>query len=229
MAIAHGIAQPTSADAIRKFVATWNAEASDVAPESVALALRAASTMDEYHRNAQSIEIVWTGPSFQGCTLRRTDQVLLDLIQSAERSLMIITFAAYDIPHVARALQDAAGRNVDIIMILESSESSAGKLSFNALDALGAAVSKTARVYVWPLEKREKDEAGHHGCLHAKCAIADGKSALISSANLTGHTLNLNMELGLLIRGGDVPSSIADHFRRIIKSGALELARRNST
>ena len=40
--------------------------------------------MDEYHRSLQSIEIVWTGPSFHGCTLRRTDQVLLDLIQSAK-------------------------------------------------------------------------------------------------------------------------------------------------
>jgi len=192
-----------------------------MSPASLAWALRAASSMDEYHRRSQSIEIVWTGPSFQGCALRRTDQVLLDLVQGAHHSLTIVTFAAYDIPHIAQALKEAAKRRIEITMILESSDASAGKLSFVALDALGTMAAKIARIYVWPMDKREKDESGHYGCLHVKCAIADDSVALISSANLTGYALNLNMELGLLIRGGDIPPSIAGYLRQMIKSGVL--------
>lgn len=37
--------------------------------------------------------------------------------------------------------------------------------------------------------------------LHAKCAVADDTLALISSANLTGHALQLNIEAGVLLRG----------------------------
>ncbi|MFN8105307.1 MAG: phospholipase D-like domain-containing protein [Acidimicrobiia bacterium] len=41
--------------------------------------------------------------------------------------------------------------------------------------------------------------------LHAKCAVADDHTALVTSANLTGAGLEHNMELGLLVRGGGVP------------------------
>ena len=42
--------------------------------------------------------------------------------------------------------------------------------------------------------------------MHAKAAIADKRAALATSANLTGHALDLNMELGLIVRGGPVPA-----------------------
>ena len=48
-----------------------------------------------------------------------------------------------------------------------------------------------------------------HGSLHVKCAVADDAAALISSANLTEYAMNLNMELGLMVKGGDLPSSLA--------------------
>lgn len=221
VAIAKKITQPAAADAIGRLIEVWNRQTPQVNPNTFAWALRSASTMDEYHREAQSIEIVWTGPAFQGCELRRTDQVMLDLIHRAARSLFIVTFAAYDIPHIARALEQAAGRGVDIILIVESTEASAGKLKFDALHALGASAAKNARVYTWPLEKRAKDDAGNFGCLHVKCAVADENAALISSANLTGHALNLNMELGLLVRGGDIPRDLARHLCSMIKDGLL--------
>lgn len=219
--IAKTISQPDAGNAIKKLFDIWSADGPEIAPGNLAWALRAASGMDEYHRNQESVEIVWTGPSFYGSTLRRTDQVLLDLIQGAKASLIIVTFAAYDIPHIAKALHGAAQRKVDIIMILESSEASAGKLAFGALDALGATAGRFGQVYVWPLDKREKDDAGHYGSLHVKCAVADDSAALISSANLTGHALNLNMELGVLIRGGEIPHKIAGHMRAMMGAGIL--------
>ena len=40
----------------------------------------------------------------------------------------------------------------------------------------------------------------------AKIAFSDDDVALLSSANLTGHAMDSNMEAGLLIRGGRRPN-----------------------
>jgi phosphatidylserine/phosphatidylglycerophosphate/cardiolipin synthase-like enzyme len=71
---------------------------------------------------------------------------------------------------------------------------------------------------VWPQEKRPRDEAGRFGSLHAKCAIADEEWLLVSSANLTMYAMNLNMELGLMIRGGNLPRITNRHFNNLIAS-----------
>jgi PLD-like domain len=42
--------------------------------------------------------------------------------------------------------------------------------------------------------------------LHAKCAVIDSNLLFLSSANLTEFAFNLNMELGVLIKGGSLPA-----------------------
>jgi len=51
--------------------------------------------------------------------------------------------------------------------------------------------------------------------------VVDDEAVLISSANLTEHAMNLNMELGLLIRGGELSRSLAGHLRSLIQNGIL--------
>jgi phosphatidylserine/phosphatidylglycerophosphate/cardiolipin synthase-like enzyme len=60
-----------------------------------------------------------------------------------------------------------------------------------------------------------------HGSLHAKCAVADRRVLFVSSANLTEYALKLNMELGLLVRGGDLPGRAIGHLRRLVEEGVL--------
>jgi phosphatidylserine/phosphatidylglycerophosphate/cardiolipin synthase-like enzyme len=177
--------------------------------------------VDDHHRRGQSVELVWTGPAPRGSTLRRTDQVLLDLIRTAERTLHVVTFAAYRIPVVKEAMLAAARRGVDVTLIFESPEASAGKTAFAGLGALGNELRSLSEVYLWPLDKRPKDQAGKHGSLHAKCAVADEAALLVSSANLTEYALNLNMELGLLVRGGDLPGHVVGHLRRLVEEDVL--------
>ena len=90
------------------------------------------------------------------------------------------------------------------------------------MDALGAHVSAMAAVYVWPLAHRPLDDKGRHGSLHAKCAVADDAVLFISSANLTAYALSLNMELGVLVRGGGSPGRVAHHFTRLIEHGVIQ-------
>lgn len=213
-------AAPHYRERVSAFVAIWQAQAPTVPPATVALALQAAGTAVNRQRRAQTIELVWTGP-VSGQPLRRTAQVLQGVIDDAQRELLIVSFAVYDIPEIGAALLRAAQRGVAIRLVIESPQASAGKIAYDGLAAFGTQVAAHAEVYRWPLEQRPRDDEGRHGSLHAKCAVADRTLLLISSANLTHYALNLNMELGLLIRGGPQPREVDQHFRALIDSGAL--------
>ena len=84
---------------------------------------------------------------------------------------------------------------------------------------MGKEIRRTARIFIWPLEMRPRTEDGKHGSLHAKVAVADGGTLLISSANLTEYAMSLNMELGLLVRGGALPGQVAAHLTQLIEKG----------
>ncbi len=216
------VAQPAYRAAVERFLAGWAACDTTALPIAAAMALRTAAAGVSMQRDERSTELVWTGPNPATLPLRRTDQALLEVIDAAHTSLTIVTFAAYKVPAIAEALIRAARRGVHIRIIIESAQASEGKLAYEAIDALGPAVSRRAVVYVWPLDKRPVDTQGRHGALHAKCAVADEAILFVSSANLTAYALTLNMELGLLIRGGPAPGAVADHFTRLIGHGVLE-------
>ncbi len=222
------LAAPQYREQVGAFVAAWQAQAPTVPPAAVALALQAAATTLSRERRAQTIELVWTGPT-SSQPLRRTAQVLQSVIDEARRELLIVSFAVYDIPEIGAALLRAAQRGVVIRLVIESPQASAGKVAYDGLAAFGPQVAAHAEVYRWPLEQRPRDDEGRHGSLHAKCAVADRELLLISSANLTHYALSLNMELGLLVRGGPQPREVDRHFRALIDRGALTLLPPNVT
>jgi phosphatidylserine/phosphatidylglycerophosphate/cardiolipin synthase-like enzyme len=222
-ALVNGIVQRKAREALSFLFTVWDTKAPHLPSRSVSWALRAASKADEFRRQWQTLELVWTGPAPLASPLRRTDQALLDLIQNARQSVMIVMFAAYKIPEIVTALTQAIRRGVAVTLIVESAEESGGKTAFETIAAMAGTLTKMAAIYVWPLKKRPRDAGGRYGSLHAKCAVADDSVALISSANLTDYALNLNMELGVLVRGGDVPRQIAAHLRQLIEQGILQL------
>jgi phosphatidylserine/phosphatidylglycerophosphate/cardiolipin synthase-like enzyme len=221
------LAAPHYREQVGALLATWQAQSPTVAPATVALALQAAATAVSRQRRAQTIELVWTGPASRQ-PLRRTAQVLQSVIDEAQRELLIVSFAVYDIPEIGAALLRAAERGVTIRLVIESPQASAGKVAYDGLAAFGPQVASHAEVYGWPIEQRPRDDEGRHGSLHAKCAVADRQLLLISSANLTHYALTLNMELGLLIRGGPQPREVDRHFQALIDRGALSLLARQT-
>lgn len=213
------VAHPHYRACVGHLVDVWQREAPDLAPASIALALEVAAHSVGVTRSAQVLDLVWTGP--QGGMLRRIDQALLQLINEAQRDLLIVTFAAYKVGNIRAALGRAIERGIRVRIVIESPLESEGKLAYDGLVALGPGVAERALVYRWPLQQRPVDEAGRHGSLHVKCAVADERVLLISSANLTSHALTLNMEMGLLITGGLLPHQVAQHFESLIRAGLL--------
>ncbi len=146
---------------------------------------------------------------------------MLELVESARRKLVIVTFAAYRVPAVHEALVRASARGVVLHFVFESPEESMGKVAFDPRLALGRDLAERSTIWIWPLAQRGVDERGRHGTLHAKCALADDERLLISSANFTGDALLLNMELGVLIEGGDLPGQVARHVEALVRDGVL--------
>ena len=199
----------------------WAALAPRMPPVALAWALRAAATADAWRRAHESLELIWTGPVPPGTRLRRTHEALLGLIQGARESLLMVTFAVYQEPVLRDALLAAHARGVSLRFVLESQKESGGKLSGDPLVALGEELAAAAEFWAWPLETRSRDAKGKHGLLHAKCAVADDDVLFISSANLTGNAMSLNMELGILVKGGGLPDCVLRHFDQMIEAGTI--------
>ena len=203
------------------FIDLWQSQAEEVTPEAVALALRTAIHAEKVHRESQTVELVWTGPTTEGHPFRRTEQVVLQILDSAQERITLVSYAVYRIPHVCESLVKAARRGVGISVILETPDRIEGENEYSTLRALGDDVAACSAVYYWPKEKRCGDEQGKVGLLHVKCAVADGRWLFLSSANLTEYAFTINMELGVLVKGGELPEQVQEHFRRLIGSSTL--------
>lgn len=207
----------------RRLVDAWMESGDGIPGSAVALALLSSQRTQESMESIQSIDIVWTGPTTKHVPVRLMRAVLLEVIRSAQTRLTIVSFAAYKVEDVLQELQEAIDRGVEIRLILESAEESSGFLSKDAATAFEGLGAK-ARFYTWPAEKRPQVASGT-ATLHAKAAIADDHTALVTSANLTGHGINENMELGLLVRGGPVPPRLTGHFNELLVAGQLDEVR----
>lgn len=209
---------PTVAYHADRVMRAWRASP-DVPGIAVAMALRAASLAAAEARAGERVEVAWTGPKTDVVPVRLTRQVLLEIIEEAQRELWIVSFAAYRVDDIVTALKGAADRGAAIRLVLELEEAAGGTLGFDAAQAFRE-LRGVASFLAWPVDKRPVLERGR-AALHAKAAVADERIAFVTSANLTGHALSQNMELGLVVRGGSIPKQLAAHFRQLLASGIL--------
>lgn len=204
----------------RRIVDAWE-DAPEITGPSLALALRAAADAVSQLRASQSTDIAWTGPATAEVPVRLTREVLLEVIGSATWSLILVSFAAYKVTDVTAALAEAARRGVDVRLVLETSEADGGTLKGPGAARAFSSLAELVTIYEWPAERRAPLPDGGRGAMHAKAALADEHTALVTSGNLTDYALTANMELGLLVRGGPVPRRLSRHFRQLMMDGVL--------
>ncbi len=200
----------------------WRATHGECCDLALATALVAASRAAEAERREEKVDLVWTGPQGERFGLLRIEQALLDLIAAARRELLVVTYAAYEVQEVKRALAAASDRGVRVRVIAEHAKEDGGQVKFSPLPSLlEKELLDRARVFFWPPETR-RTEDGRYGSLHAKTAVADDLTMLVSSANFTGHALAINMELGVRVTGGLLPRRVREHFDELIRTGVLQ-------
>ncbi len=221
--IALAIPTPDYRGAVGSFLDRWRSKAPEVPPQSVAAALVTASYISKKSREEQAVELVWTGPVQSVIPLRRTEQAILQVLNSAQSRILLVSYAVYSIPNIQDAVVRAAKRGVAITVIVETPNRLHVQNEYSNLKALGEDVAKCSAVYYWPKEHRKADATGKGklGILHVKCVVGDGNQLFLSSANLTKYAFSLNMELGVLINGGRGPRQIEVVFEPLIAEGTL--------
>ncbi len=105
----------------------------------------------------------------------------------------------------------ANDRGVIVSMLLESSQDHGGSITIDVIGRMRTLVP-SAKLYAWV----NKSEEFSGGRVHAKIALADGTICFVTSANLTGHAMEKNMEAGVLISGGRIPSILNVHLHALV-------------
>lgn len=201
-----------SNDALNSLLSAW--KNSTCTSEELAALILGASYASSKQREHESTELVWTGPDSNLFPVRRSEQVLIDIINSARKTLFIVSFVLVNIPNVEEALKYALERGVKVRMLLESEDKESTSVFVKTLERISEDIP-SIQLYVWPRENREKYQNGF-ARVHAKCAVADKQRVFITSANLTEAALDRNIEMGVYVEGGDIPKGVCVHLESMI-------------
>jgi len=208
MAVSNWAGNPNARQRLGLLLGAW--QAAPIPAGELAGMLLGASAAYHHAKASQEIELVWTGPSSHLIATRKTEQALLEVIGAAHDRLFITSFVAYDVASVMNALQRAIDRGVKVAMLLEASDKHGGGVSIDAFARMRAALPQIV-LFSW-IDKTGEFSGGR---VHAKVAVADEGLCFISSANLTGHALEKNMEVGVLVRGGAIPRDLHRHLEAL--------------
>jgi phosphatidylserine/phosphatidylglycerophosphate/cardiolipin synthase-like enzyme len=187
----------------------------------IATALSTAAEVMDRSRSANPIlDIVWSGPRVVGPFVRSTDSVILEMLESAQASGEILVVGySFTVPKksamekVVDALETATSRGVQVKVVMHSDEDDTSNLE-NLMDEWDKFIKKPD-IFTWT-----PDDPDAYTKMHAKCLVIDRMDALVTSANLTFHGLESNLELGVRIRGSQA-GAISEIFDNLISSGEL--------
>jgi phosphatidylserine/phosphatidylglycerophosphate/cardiolipin synthase-like enzyme len=175
-------------------------------PQQAAGFLRGLAAGYARHAAAVSVETVWSGPSSHAVPVRETAQALTQVVACATDELLLMTYSAKRHQSLREALTAAIERGVRVTVIVETLQGAGSALgsaepaaAFTGIDGLD--------LWHWPVDQRD----GKSAKMHAKIAVADRRTLLVTSANLTQSGAHHNIESGLLIRGGGAPARAAEH------------------
>ena len=158
--IADSIPHPHYRSLCLGFFQDWRAKAPGVSPAEVAIALRTAACSQRSREADQSVEIVWTGPRSEEVSFRHTEQAILQVLNSAQSRILLVSYAVYAIPNIQDAVVRAAKRGVKITVVVETPNKLDVQNEYSTLQALGDDVAKCSTVYFWPKENRKADAVG---------------------------------------------------------------------
>ncbi|MCZ4262302.1 DISARM system phospholipase D-like protein DrmC [Limimaricola sp. G21655-S1] len=209
---------PESRSRLKRLIDAWKV-LPELSPVELSAMLRAASYVHNKVSNEQSIELVWTGPSSAMVPTRKTEQALLQVINAAQDRLFVTSFVTYKVGSIVDALNKSTARGVNVSILLERSEADGGGVSNDGIGAMKKSVPN-AKLYYWA----NRVDAFSGGKVHAKVAVADENLCFISSANLTGHAMEKNMEAGVLIDGGTTPQKLQRHLEALVTTKQLSRA-----
>jgi cardiolipin synthase A/B len=202
---------------VHEIVSGWPRPEGVTDPAGLAAALRAVLDVRRLTiERAPACEVVWTGKGATG-PVRATVPVVLEMVAGATRDILLLSYAVWlrqsRANSVLDRLADLSSRGVDVTWIVDA----------RYLDGHNHAEI----VENWPVGRRRprvfgwRDVDDEIAKLHAKVLIVDQWDALVTSANLTGHGLTSNVELGFRVQGNPA-ADLSGHLRHLITTGVFE-------
>lgn len=189
--------------------------------DGLATALETAGAAIDEERAAFYVNLVLTGPA-SGSPVPQIEQTLVGLIDNAEQELLLVSFVAYRAETIVAALRRAIGRGVRVTLVLETEFDDEDAVDLREARRLAPDIIDASTVLVWPLERRPKSPTGRPARVHAKVAVGDRSEVLVSSANLTGFAMDINIEAGLAVQGMGIGNRLHGYFQRLQTDGVLE-------
>lgn len=161
--------------------------------------------------DADKVSLVVTAPPLFSINARTTMNVMQSLIGNAERNILITGYSlsSYFLELVDTIIQKSQ-RGVFVKFFVNNLDKQP------EFDKILRYKGRFLKVYNY---RQEEDKMS---ALHAKVISVDQKQTLITSANLSYHGQQGNIELGTLIESKQIAKQIEDFFTKLIFSKVFE-------
>jgi len=177
------------------------------------------------------VDLVWTGPEMAGVPNRDTPVVVRELFASARHEVLVAGFAVYQGRTIFKPLAERMDEfpDLEVTFFLDVQRPHGDTSASSEILQRFAHRFKTNE---WPGDRlptvyydpRSLElDTMKKACLHAKCIVVDGETAFVSSANFTEAAQERNIEVGVLVQGGSVPKTLADHFQSLRNQRVVKL------
>lgn len=188
----------------------------DIEPSALAFSFRCAlESRRQAYNNFPKIELAWTGPFNPSTSLvRATYPVMVEMIENARNSILLVgysfTATSDTTKKIIQKLHEAQTRGCTIKIALHDNG-----VNHNNVKNSWPWKKPLPSLLTW--EGKENDIKAS---LHAKLLCIDQKEIFITSANMTYHGLDSNIELGVRIEGQQA-KMIVRHFTSLERNGIL--------
>lgn len=146
------------------------------------------------YNRGDKCELVITAPTSFRLKTRRTEDVINDLITHAQHSIVITGYSITDyFEGMLDKMIQKSTRGVYVSMYVNDVEKYKELLQY----------MKVYRGQYLKLFRYNKNRDDQMAALHAKLIVVDGSKSLVSSANLSYHGLQGNIEMGVLVNSSD--------------------------
>jgi cardiolipin synthase len=193
----------------------WESDLKDMSGSDLGISLQVAAAAIKNERAASTrTQVVWSGPDVEGSYVRATREVVREIVRNAKSEVLVVGYwlAGREdgegiIEELIQRLSQGVSRGIALTVILDERRRADGTDNRRILLDLWPAGVSFPRLLTWRLPPGER-----HLKLHAKVIVADDSDALVTSANLTWHAMDRNIEMGVRISGTPA-AAIQRHFR----------------
>ena len=159
-------------------------------------------------KKMEHTELVLTAPDSFRVKALRTKETLQKLIEDTEKSLIITGYSVSDyFSDMLDVIIRKSQQGVYIRLYINDMEKQK-----SALERLLAYKSRFLQVYEY--QKQEDDKMA---ALHAKIIVSDVRKSLVSSANLSYHGMQGNIEMGFLLESPDKAKQIEEVMKEMVR------------